>query len=212
MSRPPRHRELQRAPSAERNRAVILEVLQQVLPPSGTVLEVSSGTGQHAAYFAPALAPRRWLPSEVDRALIESIEAWRERTPSIYLLAPLVLDVCDPLWPVERDPPRPPISAIVNINMIHIAPWAAALGLLAGAGRILPAAGVLYLYGPYRRGGAHTAPSNADFDRSLKARDPQWGVRDLDEVVAAAHEYDLVLDRVIDMPVNNLSVVFRRSA
>jgi SAM-dependent methyltransferase len=202
----------QREPAAERNRKVILEVLKEVLPPSGTVLEVSSGTGQHAAFFAPELAPRRWQPSELERALIGSIEAWAERVPEANLFAPVTLDASAPVWPVEETPPDPAITAIVNINMIHIAPWEACLGLLAGAGRILPPGGILYLYGPYRRGGVHTVSSNEDFDQSLQARDPQWGVRDLDEVEEAAKAEGLVLDRVIDMPVNNLSVVFRKSA
>ncbi len=205
-------RRAETAPSAERNRAVILDVLRDVLPPSGTVLEVSSGTGQHAAYFAPELAPRRWLPSEFEPALIGSIEAWRERVPSANLLPPLMIDACDTVWPVEETLIEPPITAMVNINMIHIAPWRVALGLLAGAGRILPPDGILYLYGPYRRGGAHTAPSNEDFDRSLRARDPQWGVRNLDDVEAAANAEGLVLDQTIEMPVNNLSVVFRKRA
>ena len=200
------------APAAERNRTAILSVLQEVLPPRGTVLEVSSGTGQHAAYFTPELAPRHWQPSELDRALIGSIDGWRERVPSARLLPAITLDVCDTVWPVEEDLPELPVTAIVNINMIHIAPWQACLGLLAGAGRILPPQGVLYLYGPYRRGGVHTVSSNEDFDRSLQARDPQWGVRDLDEVEAAANGAGLLLDRVIEMPVNNLSVVFRKPA
>ncbi len=205
-------RRAQSAPSAERNREAILDVLKEVLPASGTVLEVSSGTGQHAAYFAPELAPLRWLPSEFDRALIDSIEAWRERVPAANLLPAVTLDACASVWPVEQEPPERPITAVVNINMIHIAPWQTCLGLLAGAGRILPPDGILYLYGPYRRGGAHSAPSNEDFDRSLRARDPQWGVRDLDEVEIAAEGEGLVLERVIDMPVNNLSVVFRKPA
>ncbi|NNE84460.1 MAG: DUF938 domain-containing protein [Alphaproteobacteria bacterium] len=200
-----------KAPAAERNRTAILDVLQRVLPPTGTVLEVSSGTGQHAAFFTPELAPRRWQPSEFDQALIGSIEDWCQRTDSARLLPPVELDASDPVWPVEVTPPEFPISAIVNINMIHIAPWTAALGLLAGAGRILPPGGFLYLYGPYRRGGVHTVPSNEDFDRSLQARDPQWGVRDLDDVEAAARAEGLVLDQVIEMPVNNLSVVFRKT-
>ncbi len=202
----------QRAPAAERNRSVILDVLREVLPATGTVLEVSSGTGQHAAYFAPELAPRRWQPSELDRALIGSIEEWGARVPSAKLLPPITLDACAAIWPVEQAPPEPPITAVVNINMIHIAPWQACLGLLAGAGRILPPQGMLYLYGPYQRGGAHNASSNEDFDRSLRARDPQWGVRDLDEVEAAAKSQGLVLERVIEMPVNNLSVIFRKPA
>lgn len=201
-----------RVPAAERNRTAILEVLKDVLPATGTVLEVSSGTGQHAAYFAPELAPRRWQPSEFDRALIGSIEDWAERVPSARLLPPVALDACDPVWPVEETSPEFPLTAIVNINMIHIAPWKACLGLLAGAGRILPPDGILYLYGPYRRGGVHTVPSNEDFDRSLQARNPQWGVRDLDDVEAVARDEGLLLDQVIEMPVNNLSVVFRKPA
>ena len=159
----------QREPAAERNRKAILEVLKEVLPPSGTVLEVSSGTGQHAAFFAPDLTPLRWQPSEFERALIGSIEAWGERVPLANLLPPLLLDASASVWPVEEAPPDPAITAIVNINMIHIAPWEACLGLLAGAGRMLPPGGILYLYGPYRRGGVHTVSSNEDFDRSLDA-------------------------------------------
>ncbi|MFT5182133.1 MAG: hypothetical protein ACI8S3_002021 [Alphaproteobacteria bacterium] len=199
-------------PAAERNRTAILSVLQEVLPPTGTVLEVSSGTGQHAAYFTPELAPRHWQPSEFDRALIGSIDGWLQRAPSARLLPPVTLDASDTVWPVEAAALELPITAIVNINMIHITPWEVCLGLLAGAGRILPPQGVLYLYGPYRRGGVHTVSSNEDFDRSLQARDPQWGVRDLDEVEAAANSEGLLLDRVIEMPVNNLSVVFRKPA
>lgn len=207
------------APATERNREPILAVLQRVLPPTGTVLEVSSGTGEHAVFFAPHLAPRQWLPSDLDPGARASIAAWREAAPAKNLHAPIALDAAAPLWPVESenfsdllsdlDLQQHPITALVNINMIHIAPWAACLGLLAGAGRILPLGGILYLYGPYRQNGQHTALSNVAFDASLQAQNPEWGVRDLDAVVAAAKVRGLALVETIAMPANNLSVVFR---
>ncbi|MBE9141225.1 DUF938 domain-containing protein [Nodosilinea sp. LEGE 07088] len=207
------------APATARNREPILSVLQRVLPPQGTVLEVSSGTGEHATYFAPRLAPRQWLPSDLDPDARHSIAAWRAVAPAANLHSPLALDAAAPLWPMESDAApagldlqRHPITAIVNINMIHIAPWAACLGLMAGAGRILPAGGVLYLYGPFKQGGQHTAPSNAAFDASLQAQNPHWGVRDLEAVIAVAEAQGLVLAETVAMPANNLSVVLRAIA
>jgi hypothetical protein len=207
------------APATERNREPILAVLQRVLPPFGTMLEISSGTGEHAVYFAPRRAPRQWLPSDLDPGARGSIAAWRKAIPTVNLHGPLAIDAAAPLWPVESaclgdfpttlDLQRHPITALVNINMIHISPWDACLGLLAGAGRILPQGGVLYLYGPYRQGGQHTASSNAAFDASLQAQNPQWGVRDLEAVVAVAEAKGLVLVETVAMPANNLSVVFR---
>ncbi|PZV20109.1 MAG: SAM-dependent methyltransferase [Leptolyngbya sp.] len=208
------------APATDRNREPILAVLQQVLPPSGTVLEISSGTGEHAVYFAPRLAPRQWLPSDLSPEACHSIAAWREAAAD-NLHLPLELDAAAPIWPVELpqsadlsplpDLQRHPITALVNINMIHISPWSTCLGLMAGAGRILPQGGVLYLYGPYKQGGQHTAPSNAAFDASLQAQNPQWGVRDLETVVAAAEAEGLTFVETVAMPANNLSVVFRAS-
>ncbi|WP_035993047.1 DUF938 domain-containing protein [Leptolyngbya sp. KIOST-1] len=207
------------APATERNREPILAVLQRVLPPTGTVLEVSSGTGEHATYFAPRLAPRQWLPSDLAPGARASIAAWQAVAPAANLHAPLALDAAAPLWPVESenfcqlrsapDLKRHPIAAVVNINMIHIAPWAAGLGLLAGAGRILPPGGILYLYGPYKQNGQHTAPSNVAFDASLQAQNSDWGVRDLEAVETAAEAQGLALIETIAMPANNLSVVFR---
>ncbi|MGB3312037.1 MAG: DUF938 domain-containing protein [Nodosilinea sp.] len=217
MSTPPDARRY--APATERNREPILAVLQRVLPPTGTVLEVSSGTGEHAVFFAPRLAPRQWLPSDLDPFARDSIAAWQAATPAVNLHPPLALDAAAPLWPIESenlqdalpglDLQRHPITALVNINMIHISPWSACLGLLAGAGRILPPGGILYLYGPYKQNGQHTAPSNAAFDASLQAQNPEWGVRDLEAVVAAAKAHELALVETIAMPANNLSVVFR---
>lgn len=206
------------APATDRNREPILAVLQRVLPPTGTVLEISSGTGEHAVFFAQRLAPRRWLPSDLDAEALASIVAWQEAVPTENLHPPLAIDATAPVWPVESedfglsfptlDLQRYPVTALVNINMIHISPWEACLGLMAAAGRILLPGGVLYLYGPYRQNGQHTAPSNAAFDASLQARNPQWGVRDLEAVVAAAKAEGLALVETVAMPANNLSVVF----
>lgn len=201
----------QYAPATQRNREPILQVLLQVLPASGTILEVASGTGEHAVFFAPRLNPRQWLPSEPNPLLRASINAWREHFPADNLHPPLNLNVHESVWPVEKNIPTTPISAIVSINMIHIAPWAACLGLMAGADRILSPGDILYLYGPFKRGGKHTAPSNLTFDRSLRSQNPEWGVRDLDDVVAAAKERGLSLQTTIEMPANNLSVVFKRN-
>ncbi|MBF1999787.1 MAG: DUF938 domain-containing protein [Synechococcales cyanobacterium M58_A2018_015] len=218
------------APATQRNREPILRVLLEVLPPSGTVLEISSGTGEHAIYFAPRLAPRLWLPSDPDASARASIAAWREQEPSETLYPPLALDVREPCWPVESacgqlstDPTtdatarvlpdfsRYPITAIVNINMIHIAPWSACLGLMAGARRILPTGGVLYLYGPFKQNGRHTAASNAAFDTGLQLQNPEWGVRDLEAVVAAAQAQQFQFVKTYTMPAHNLSVVFQKS-
>ena len=192
------------APASERNRGPILEILRALLPAEGRVLEVASGTGQHAAYFAPRLAPRLWQPSDPDPELRRSIAAHARQAACSTLEAPLDLDARSPVWPVTE------VAAVVCINMIHIAPWAAAEGLVAGAGRLLAPGGPLYLYGPFRREGRHTAPSNAAFDQSLRARDPAWGVRDLEAVVELATATGFGPAEAIEMPANNLSVVFRR--
>lgn len=212
----------QYAPATQRNREFILDVLLQVLPPTGTVLEISSGTGEHAVFFAPRLYPRKWLPSDPNPLARASIAAWREHCSKDNLYPPTALDVNDSVWAIEQDKlpellqgldlKSDPILAIVNINMIHIAPWSACLGLMAGAGRILPAGGILYLYGPFKKGGKHTSFSNAAFDQSLQSQNPEWGVRDLDEVVAVAQEQHLSLLKTFTMPANNLSVVFQAQA
>lgn len=190
------------APAPWRNRAPILAVLERVLPARGLVLEIASGTGQHAGFFAPRLAPRRWQPSDLDTGLFDSIQAWTDATDC---LAPIVLDARAETWPLDH------ADAIVCINMIHIAPPEACSGLLVGAARLLPPGGPLYLYGPFKRAGAHTAPSNQRFDESLRARDPRWGIRDLDIFAAEADRHGLALDEIVGMPANNLSVIFRKS-
>ncbi|MBF2050606.1 MAG: DUF938 domain-containing protein [Leptolyngbya sp. IPPAS B-1204] len=213
----------QYAPATERNREPILNVLLQVLPPAtvpATVLEIASGTGEHAVFFAPRLAPRNWITSDPNPEARASIAAWQNHFPAPHLFGPIALDVHDAVWSVEQpnlpeplanlDLNRAPIRAIVAINMIHIAPWSACLGLMAGAQRILPAGGILYLYGPFMQSGEHTAPSNAAFDQSLRARNPQWGVRNLEDVIAVAEDHQLAFVQTYAMPANNLSVVFQR--
>lgn len=196
------------APATQRNREVILEILLQVLPASGTILEIASGTGEHAVYFAPHLKPRKWLPSDPNPRSRASIAAWIAHSPSDNLYQPVDLDATAPHWIL---PDTAPITAIVNINMIHISPMNACLGLMAGCDRILPPGGILYLYGPFKQNGEHTSPSNAAFDTSLKAQNPSWGVRDLDDVVAAAKAQNLNFINTYQMPANNLSVVFQHT-
>ncbi|MDN7672624.1 DUF938 domain-containing protein [Burkholderia oklahomensis] len=196
------------APATERNREPILDVLKRVLPARGTVLEIASGTGQHAIHFAAALPDLVWQPTDAEAAARASIAAWAADAALPNLRAPLALDVCVEPWPLaDAD-----ADAIVCINMIHIAPWAAACALFDGAARVLPDGGVPYLYGPYRRGGAHTAESNAQFDAQLRGRDPAWGVRDLEAVVELGRAAGLALDEIVEMPANNLSVAFRKRA
>lgn len=196
------------APATQRNREAIAAVLKQYLPAQGSILEVASGTGEHAQFFAPLFAPRWWLPSDPDPVCRESITAWQDHQPLENLQPPLNLNVTDFPWAVEKQSLPDPITAIVAINMIHISPWTAGLALLEGAKRILPKAGILYLYGPYRQGTVETAPSNEAFDQSLKARNPAWGLRNLETVTAAAQERGLSPLAVIAMPANNLSVIF----
>ena len=203
------------APATERNREPILAVLQQVLPPTGTILEISSGTGEHAIFMAPQLAPRCWLPSDPSPDARASIAAWQRFAPCDNIYPPIDLDASSAEWSIEsgsvtiRDLTQQPITAIVNINMIHIAPKSAYLGLFAGAQRILPISGILYLYGPFKQGGVHTAPSNEAFDASLRSQNPEWGVRDLEEIITVAQSHNLALQKVYPMPANNLSVIFK---
>ena len=195
----------QYSPSAARNREPILEVLTRVLPEKGIVLEIGSGTGEHAVCFAKALPGLVWLPSDPDAAARASIEAWITTEGLANIRAPVALDVRGRIWGVEEDAP---FDAMISLNMVHIAPWDAALGLLAGAGRLLGPDGVLVLYGPFMLTGIHTAASNATFDVDLKRQDPRWGVRDVDDLVGEAAPYGLELREVVKMPANNLSLVF----
>ena len=185
------------APAAARNREPILAVLRDLLPPRALVLEVASGTGEHAVWFSTALPGLTWQPTDRDAEALASIAAWRDQAGPPNLLPPLLLDASAEAWPVTG------ADAIIAINMIHIAPWPATLGLLAGAGRVLRPGGLLFLYGPFREGGVHTADSNAAFDADLRARD-------LHEITTLALQHGLLPSERIPMPSNNLSVVFRR--
>jgi SAM-dependent methyltransferase len=194
------------SPATARNRDPILLVLKPRLPASGLVLEIASGAGEHAVHNAAALPHLLWQPTDPDLEAVASIAAWRDHAGLPNLLAPLRLDAADPdAWPVDR------ADAVVNINMIHISPWATVLGLMQGAGRILAPGGLLYLYGPYIEAGVETAPSNLAFDESLKSRNPAWGIRRLEDVTNVAAAHGLTLTERIAMPANNLSVMYRKS-
>jgi hypothetical protein len=196
------------APATQRNREPILAVLRRVLPAAGSVLELASGTGEHAVWLAAHFPGVAFQPSDPDPEQRASIAAWIAFTAVKNVRAPLDLDAAA-AWEESAGLP-PGLGAILCINMVHISPWAATLGLLRGAGALLPAGGLLYLYGAYKRGGRHTAPSNDAFDASLRARNPQWGVRDLEAVADAASGRGLALEEVLEMPANNLSVILRR--
>ncbi len=203
------------APAARRNAAPLRTVLSaEIAGVGGPILEVGSGTGQHAVAFAAALAPRVWLPTETDTARMDSIRAWRALSPdgpaSARPLPPRRLDAANPAedWPVAD---LAPFAAMLCVNVIHIAPWQVACGLFAGAARWLMPGAPLILYGPFHRDGNHTGPGNAAFDADLRSRDPNWGIRDLErEVVPAAASAGLSLAAVHALPANNLAVVLRR--
>ncbi|KAK9823915.1 hypothetical protein WJX72_006334 [[Myrmecia] bisecta] len=193
------------APATECNREPLLQVLAPRLPQGkgSLVLEVASGTGEHAVYLASNLPHLTWQPSDPDRASCASIASWTQHAGVAHVKAPLQLDATDPSWSVER------ADAVVCINMIHIAPYAACEGLFRGAASVLPPDGLLFTYGPYSIGGQHTAPSNARFDMSLKMQNPEWGVRDIDEVKQTAANNGFQLVERIDMPANNMTLVWQ---
>ena len=191
------------SPSAERNRGPILEILRQHLPAKGVVLEIASGSGQHVVHFAHAFPGLTFQPSDPDPTARKSIGAWIAHEDLANVRAPITLDVV-------ADETFPEADTIICINMIHISPWPATLGLLRKAAKALAANGLLFLYGPYKRNGVHTAPSNAAFDARLRSEDPAWGVRDLETVIEEAAKVGLNLAAITEMPANNLSVVFRR--
>jgi SAM-dependent methyltransferase len=192
------------APAAARNREPILRVLRDCLPPSALVLEIGSGTGEHAVWFSRALPTLTWQPTDHDPEALRSIAAWREQAGLANLLPPLPLDASAEKWPIAQ------ADVVLAINVIHIAPWNTTQGLIAGAARVLTPGGLLFLYGPFREAGAHTTPSNAAFDADLRARNSSWGIRDLDELTELASRHGIDPPERISMPANNLSVVFRR--
>lgn len=190
-------------PSADRNKGPILDVLRRVLPESAAVLEIASGTGQHAVHFAEHLPGISWQPSDMDGERRASIRAWRDDSQLTNLLEPVNIDVTNTGWEVGI------FDAIYNSNLIHISPWECCLGLLAGAKRHVRPGGLLIIYGPFRIGGDHTAPSNRGFDDDLRSRNPKWGVRDLEAVRDAAAGFNL--EERVEMPANNQILVFRRA-
>ncbi|NCP10443.1 MAG: DUF938 domain-containing protein [Sphingomonadales bacterium] len=196
--------EKRHAPATQRNVDAILALLNDVLPEAGTVLEIASGSGEHAVAFARAFPSLTFQPSDPDPQAMASIAAHRAEAGLDNLAAPIALDVRNAAWPIAR------ADAILAINMVHISPWEATLGLLDGAARLLSQGAPLYLYGAYWQDGVDRAPSNVEFDANLRARNPAWGIRPITDVTAAAQARGLVLDRVVSMPANNLSVILRR--
>jgi len=194
------------SPAANRNVEPILAVLKAHLAARGRVLEIAAGSGEHALAFARALPDLEWTPSDPSEDARTSIAAWRETAGPDNLQAPLSVDAADPAtWPDG------PFHAVVCINMVHISPWTATEGLMRGAAQVLVPGGLLYLYGPYREADAPLAPSNADFDQNLKARNPEWGLRALEAVSQLARDHGLHLTLRVEMPANNLSLLFRKA-
>lgn len=195
-----------RAPATERNREPIAAVLREELPANGLVLEIASGTGEHAIHFAGLFPALEWQPSDPDADARASIAAWRDQAAHPNVRPPVEIDAARPAdWPIAS------ADAVLCINMVHISPWAATLGLLDGALRLLPARAPLILYGPYIRDDVPTAPSNLAFDADLRARNPQWGLRRLEDVTAEARTRGLARERLVEMPANNLMLVFRKA-
>jgi hypothetical protein len=193
------------APAAIRNREPIAEVLREWLPDSGLVLEIASGTGEHVVHFAECFPKLEWQPSDIHADALTSVEAWRRDSGLANVREPITLDASSPEWPVDR------ADAVLSINMVHISPWASALGLLDGVARLLPPGAPLIMYGPWITSAFETAPSNLEFDQNLRARDPQWGLRSVEEFAAAAAERGLKLKQTRTMPANNLMLLFLRT-
>ena len=194
----------QYAPATVRNRDFILDVLRGVLPMRGVILEIASGSGEHVVHFARNLPSLVFQPSDPEPEALLSISAWVKAAQVTNVRAPIVLDASQSPWPIGS------ADGIICINMVHISPWDATVGLIAGAAATLPPGSPLYLYGPYKRKGVATAPSNEAFDRNLGDRNPTWGLRDLEAVAAIAQSVGFSVPTVTEMPANNLSVVFRR--
>ena len=193
------------APAAQRNRDAILEILRSAFPKSGLVLEVASGTGEHAVHFARSLPGLVWQPSDPDPGARQSISAWIAEEKLENVREPLELDAASEEWPIDR------ADAMVCINMIHISPWESTEGLMRGAGRILDAGAPICLYGPYRRAGRPLEPSNEAFDQDLRRRDSRWGLREVDEVAECAARNGFEHVGTVEMPANNLTLIFRKA-
>ena len=193
------------APATARNRDPLLQVLKSLLPQTGTILEIASGTGEHACYFAPAFGDTVWQPSDTDESAIASINAHRQADAPANLASPLYLNVMESEWPVSA------ADAVLCVNMVHIAPWACCESLLQGCAHVLPPGAPLVLYGPFKRDGAHTAPSNVEFDQTLRRQNADWGIRDMGEIAEAGKARGLTIEDPITMPSNNFCLVLRQT-
>ncbi len=198
------------APATNRNRQPILEILEQIIPDKGNILEIASGTGEHSLFFAPHFPEQKWIPSDKQSECIASINAWKEDCPTENIEVPLCIDVIKKLW--HQPLLSRGIKVIICINMIHISPWSAYLGLVKGAKEILPINGLVYLYGPYKINNQHTALSNQEFDRYLQTQDGTWGVRNWEDIESIANDNNFVLENKITMPANNFSLILRKSS
>lgn len=192
------------APAALRNRGFIADVLREWLPEQGLVLEIGSGTGEHAVHFAALFPHLVWQPSDIHPDALASIAAWRAESGRPNLRAPLVIDASTTDWPIDR------ADAVLSINMVHISPWSSALGLIAGAARVLPPGGPLILYGPWLKDDVEALASNVEFDRDLRRLDPEWGLRRVEHFAGEARKSGLELDQTRSMPANNLMLLLRR--
>jgi hypothetical protein len=203
---------LPHSPAAERNKQPILDVLRNVLPDRGTALEIASGTGQHATWFAAALPGWTWQPTDADADALPAIAAWTAQAGAVNVHPPLLLDVMAPQWPSQGASFAEPFDAIYCANMLHISPWATCAALMQGSARHLAPQGVLVTYGPYLEDSVPTAPGNLSFDQSLRQRNPAWGIRRIEDVQQEARRAGLVLRARHEMPANNLLLVFGRAA
>ena len=192
------------APAALRNRGHIAEVLAEWLPPAGLVLEIASGSGEHAVFFAERFPALEWQPSDIHPAALESIAAWRQQADLPNMRAPVVLDAASTDWPLDR------ADAVLSINMVHISPWKSALGLLEGAARLLACGAPLIMYGPWLKDDIRTVESNLAFDADLKRRDPEWGLRRVEDFVVDGESRGFRLDQTRLMPANNMMLLLRR--
>ena len=193
------------APAALRNREPIADVLSEWLPTSGLVLEIASGTGEHAVYLAERFSALQWQPSDIHPDAMESIEGWRRFADLPNVLTPVVIDAASADWPIDK------ADALLSINMVHISPWESAIGLIEGAARILSRGSPLILYGPWTRNDVQTVESNLAFDANLRERDPEWGLRRVEDFAAQAAKRGFELDQIRTMPANNLMLLFRCS-
>jgi cyclopropane fatty-acyl-phospholipid synthase-like methyltransferase len=193
------------SPAAERNKSPIVEVLKNVLPQEGRILEISSGSGQHVVFFAEAFPDLTWQPSELEQESLESIGAYIGDSGLKNINQPILIDAVDTDWHNQD------VAAVINCNMIHISPWPSCIGLFRGASQVLKRDGVLFLYGPFLIEGQPTAPSNLEFDASLRYRNPEWGIRQLESVIEVGKEHGFILTGVVSMPANNYSVVFKKT-